>query len=130
MPIRISGVTLPDKKRVEVALTYIYGVGRAESNKILQNLNINPDTKTQELTSGEEQKIRDYIEQNLKVEGELRREVAMNVKRHKDIGTFRGSRHARNLPVRGQRTKTNNRTSRGNVRRTAGSGRKPAAEKT
>lgn len=130
MPIRITGVTLPDKKRVEIALTYIYGVGRAESNKILQSLDINPNTKTQELTSGEEQKIREYIEKNLKVEGELRREVAMNVKRHKDIGTFRGSRHAKNLPVRGQRTKTNNRTSRGNVRRTAGSGKKGGAEKT
>ncbi|MEX0650044.1 MAG: 30S ribosomal protein S13 [Candidatus Andersenbacteria bacterium] len=130
MPVRISGVTLPDKKRIEIALTYIYGIGRAASNKALTHLGINPNTKTFELTSGEEQKLREYIEKNVKVEGELRRDVAMNIKRYKDIGSYRGLRHSKGLPVRGQRTKTNNRTVRGNVRKTAGSGKKAAAEKT
>ncbi len=130
MAIRISGVTIPDKKRMAVALTYIYGIGRPLSEKILSELNISPDIKAQDLTGGEEHKLRDYIEKNIRVEGELRRDIAMNVKRHKDIGTYRGIRHAKGLPVRGQRTKTNSRTVRGNVRKTAGSGRRAAAEKT
>ena len=130
MPIRISGVTLPDKKQIVIALTSIYGLGRPLSERILEEAGISPTTKTQDLTSGEEQALRDYIEKNLRVEGELRRDVAMNIKRHKDIGTFRGLRHTRGLPVRGQRTKTNSRTVRGNVRRTAGSGRKSSNEKT
>ncbi len=130
MAIRISGINLPDKKRMAIALTYVYGIGRPLSEKILAALKINTDVKARDLTSGEEHKLREYIETNLKVEGELRREVAMNIKHHKDIGTYRGARHIKGLPVRGQRTKTNSRTVRGNVRRTAGSGRRSAAEKT
>lgn len=130
MPIRISGVNLPDQKRIEIALMAIYGIGRSLSGKILQELKIDPDAKTRDLTSTEGNKLREYIEKNLKVEGELKREVGMNIKRLKDISTWRGTRHAKHLPVRGQRTKTNSRTVRGNVRKTAGSGRKAAAEKT
>ncbi len=130
MAFRISGVTLPDKKRTVIGLTAIYGIGRSASEKLLAELGISVDTKIQELTSDEEQKLRDYIEKNLKVEGELKREVATNIKRYKDIGSWRGMRHARGLPVRGQRTKTNSRTVRGNVRRTAGSGRKSTDQKT
>ncbi len=130
MAIRISGVTLPDQKRIEIALTHIYGVGRPLSNRILSAAKIDPNTKAKELTVTEEQALREYIEKNIRVEGELKRDVAMNIKRHKDIGTYRGTRHSKNLPVRGQRTRTNSRTVRGNVRRTAGSGRKAAAEKT
>src|SRR5690242_19750558 len=115
MAIRISGVNLPDQKRIEIALTSIYGIGRRESGRILQELSIDPDAKTRDLTSGEEHKLRDYIEKNLTVEGELRREVAANIKHLKDIGTYRGLRHSKRLPVRGQRTKTNSRTVRGNV---------------
>jgi small subunit ribosomal protein S13 len=130
MAIRISGVTLPDKKRVVIGLTHIYGIGPSLSKKILNQLAIDESTKIRDLTTGEEQKLREYIESNMRVEGELRRDISANVKRHKDIGTYRGLRHARHLPVHGQRTKTNSRTVRGNVRRTAGSGRKASAEKT
>lgn len=130
MPIRISGINLPDQKRIEIALMSIHGIGRSLSGKILRELSINFDAKARDLTSVEEQKLREYIEKNLKVEGELRREVAMNIKHLKDIQTYRGGRHAKHLPTRGQRTKTNSRTVRGNVRKTAGSGRKAAAEKT
>lgn len=130
MAFRIAGVTLPDHKRSVIGLTAIYGIGRNVSAQILQELGISGDVKIKDLTGGEEQKIRDYIEKHAKVEGELRREIAMNVKRHKDINSYRGSRHAKNLPVHGQRTKTNSRTVRGNVRRTAGSGRKSSNEKT
>lgn len=130
MPIRISGVNLPDQKRIEIALMSIYGIGRSLSGRILRELEIDPDAKTRDLTSTEEHKLRDYIEKNLKVEGELKREIAMNIKHLKDISTYRGTRHAKRLPVRGQRTKTNSRTVRGNVRKTAGSGRKSASEKT
>lgn len=130
MAIRISGVTLQDKKHVLFALTDIYGIGRQTAAKILQELDINPEVLTRDLTEKEEHALRDYIEKNMRVEGELRREVAMNIKRYRDIGSYRGIRHARHLPVRGQRTKTNSRTVRGNVRRTAGSGRKSSNEKT
>lgn len=130
MPLRISGVNIPDQKRITVALTSVYGIGRSLSERILEELKIDVNTKTKELTSGEEQKLRDYIEKNLHVEGELKREVSANIKHHKDINTYRGARHSRGLPVRGQRTKTNSRTVRGNVRRTAGSGRKSTNEKT
>lgn len=130
MPIRISGVNLPDQKRIEIALMSIHGIGRKLSGRILRQLSIDLDAKTWDLTSTEEQKLREYIEKNVKVEGELRREVAMNIKHLKDINTYRGVRHAKHLPTRGQRTKTNSRTVRGNVRKTAGSGRKAAAEKT
>lgn len=128
--IRIAGVNLPDNKRAVIGLTAIYGIGRSLSARILSELGISPDVHVGQLTSGEEQKIREFIESNVKVEGELRREAAMNIKHHKDIGTLRGTRHSRGLPVRGQRTKTNSRTVRGNIRKTAGSGRRPAAEKT
>ena len=130
MAIRISGINLPDNKRIVIALTSVYGIGRPLSLSILKQLKISEHTKTRELTSQEEQGLRDYIEKNVKVEGELKREVVMNIKHYKDINSFRGSRHAKNLPVRGQRTKTNSRTVRGNVRRTAGSGRRSSAEKT
>lgn len=130
MALRISGVNLPDQKRIAIALTSIYGIGRPLATQILQQLKINPDTKTKDLVIAEEQKLREYIEKNLKVEGELRRLVAQNIRHQRDVGTYRGTRHAKHLPVRGQRTKTNSRTVRGNVRRTAGSGRKTTAEKT
>lgn len=130
MPVRISGVNLPDQKRIEIALMSIYGIGRKLSGTILRELEIDPNARTRELTSTEEHKLRDYVEKNLKVEGELKREVTMNIKHLKDIASWRGARHAKRLPVRGQRTRTNSRTVRGNVRHTAGSGRKTAAEKT
>jgi small subunit ribosomal protein S13 len=130
MAVRISGINLPDNKHIRIALTEIYGIGLNLSDRILKELNIDGATKARDLTTKEEQSLRDYIEKNLKVEGELRREIMMNIKRLKDIGCYRGLRHARNLPARGQRTKTNSRTVRGNVRRTAGSGRKSSNEKT
>lgn len=130
MAIRISGVSLPDSKRIEVALTSIYGIGRLLSRRILRELKIDLNTKTKDLTVPKEQALRTYIENNLKVEGELKRNVLLNIKHLKDVGTYRGLRHAKHLPVRGQRTKTNSRTVRGNIRRTAGSGRRAAAEKT
>lgn len=130
MPIRISGVTLPENKRIVIALTAIYGIGRPLSTRILKTLVIDENIKTKDLTGIEEKKLRDYIEENMKVEGDVRREVASNIKHYKDIGSYRGSRHQKSLPVRGQRTRTNTRTVRGNVRRTAGSGRKSTDEKT
>ncbi len=130
MPIRISGVTLPDKKHILFALTDIYGIGRSSAAKILHELNINPEVLARDLTEKEEHSLREYIEKNIRVEGELRRDVSGHIKHHRDIGTYRGLRHAKHLPVRGQRTKTNSRTVRGNVRKTAGSGRKSSNEKT
>ena len=110
---RIAGVDLPRDKRVEVALTYIYGIGRSRSNQILQDTGINPDTRVRDLTEDEVTKLRSYIDKNLVVEGDLRREVALNIKRLIEIGCYRGIRHRRGLPVRGQRTKTNARTRKG-----------------
>ncbi len=110
---RIAGVDLPKNKRIEVALTYIYGIGRSLSRKILGELGINLDTRVKDLTEDEVKKIRDYIENNLKVEGELRQEVIQNIKRLMEIGCYRGIRHKRGLPVRGQRTRTNARTRKG-----------------
>lgn len=127
---RIAGVELPKEKRIDAALPYIYGIGWSLSEKILKKLNIDPSTRTKDLTPTQEGQLRDEIEKNYKVEGELKREVLINIKRLKEINSYRGSRHAKHLPVRGQRTKTNSRTVRGNVRKTAGSGRKAAAEKT
>ncbi len=128
--IRIAGVTLPNKQ-ILYALTAIYGVGLSTSKKIVRSCGINPLTKTQDVTAEEEQKIRNLIEGgDLKIEGELRREIQSHIRRLKEIGSFRGSRHAKRLPVRGGRTKTNSRTVRGNVRKTMGSGRKPTAQKT
>ena len=128
--MRIAGINIPDNKRVEIALTYIFGVGRTLSNQTLQAAKINPDKKAKDLTSDEANKIKEYLENNFKIEGELKRDITQNIKRKKDIGSYQGIRHIRGLPVRGQQTKTNNRTRRGNVRRTMGSGRKPTAQKT
>ncbi|MGB9825513.1 MAG: 30S ribosomal protein S13, partial [Desulfofundulus sp.] len=110
---RIAGVDLPRDKRVEIALTYIYGIGRPTSQKILAQTGINPDTRVRNLTEDEVNRLRDVIEKNYRVEGDLRREVAMNIKRLIEIGCYRGLRHRRGLPVRGQRTKTNARTRKG-----------------
>ncbi len=110
---RIAGVDLPREKRVEVGLTYIYGVGNTRSKQILSSTGINADTRVKDLTESEIARIREYIDEEFKVEGDLRREVAMNIKRLTEIGCYRGLRHRRNLPVRGQRTRTNARTKRG-----------------
>ena len=127
---RIAGITLPKDKRVEIGLTYIFGIGRNSANKILQEAKVNPDTRVKDLSEEETNKLREIIEKNHKVEGELKREVLLNIKRLKEIDSYRGSRHSRKLPVHGQRTKTNSRTVRGNVRKTMGSGHKPTAQKT
>jgi small subunit ribosomal protein S13 len=110
---RIAGVDIPREKRVEVALTYIYGVGLSSSQKILKQTNINPDTRVRDLTEDQVNRLREVIDRTYKVEGDLRREVALNIKRLIEIGSYRGMRHRRNLPVRGQRTKTNARQRRG-----------------
>ena len=110
---RIAGVDLPREKRVEIGLTYIYGIGRTKSNEILKEAGINPDTRVKDLTEDEVIKIREIIDKNYKVEGDLRRETALNIKRLMEIGCYRGLRHRRGLPVRGQRTKTNARTRKG-----------------
>lgn len=127
---RIAGINLPPNKRIEIALTYLYGIGLSLAKKILKELKINPDARVKDLQEDEVNRLRETIEKRYRVEGDLRREVLANVKRLKEIGCYRGMRHAKGLPARGQRTKTNSRTVRGNVRRTMGSGRKAAAEKT
>lgn len=130
MIVRIAGLNLLPNKRIEIALTYLYGIGLSLSKKILKELNVNPDTRTKDLKEEEVNRLRELIEKRYRVEGDLHREILSNIKRLKEIGSYRGSRHSRGLPARGQRTKTNSRTVRGNVRRTMGSGRKPSAEKT
>ena len=110
---RIAGVDLPREKRVEIGLTYIYGIGRASSVKILEKANVNPDTRVRDLTDEEVGRIRDAIDETVTVEGDLRREIAMNIKRLQEIGCYRGVRHRKGLPVRGQKTKTNARTRKG-----------------
>lgn len=110
---RIAGIDLPREKRVEIGLTYIYGIGVASSNKILKEAGVNPDTRVKDLTDDEVNNIRKIIDGSYKVEGDLRREVALNIKRLTEIGCYRGLRHRRSLPVRGQRTKTNARTRKG-----------------
>ena len=127
---RIAGINIPESKRIEIALTYIYGIGQSLAEKILVQAQIDKNIRANKLTVEEVNRLREIIEKNYKIEGELRREKLMNIKRMKDIGCYRGSRHIKGLPIRGQRTKTNTRTVRGNVRRTMGSGRKKAAEKT
>jgi len=117
---RIAGVDLPREKRIEIALTYIFGVGPAVAQQIITVTGINPDTRVKDLTEDEEQKLRAELENNHKVEGDLRREIAMNIKRLMDIGCYRGLRHRQGLPVRGQRTKTNARTRKGPKRTVAG----------
>jgi small subunit ribosomal protein S13 len=126
---RIAGVNLPDEKKAEIGLTHIYGIGRNTAVEILDTLNIDQAKKIKDLTEDEVNKIRELIETTRKVEGDLRREVAENIKRLKEIGSYRGDRHRRGLPSRGQRTKTNARTKRGK-KVTVGSGRKPSAQKT
>ena len=127
---RIAGVNIPENKRIEIALTYIYGIGRSLSRDILEKAKVDPSIRTNKLSNQEVNLLREIVEKEFKVEGDLRREKMMNIKRLKDISCYRGVRHLRGLPVRGQRTKTNTRTIRGNVRRTMGSGRRKAAEKT
>ena len=117
---RIAGVDLPREKRVEIGLTYIFGIGRSTSNKILATTEVNPDTRVKDLAENEINKLRDYIEKNLKVEGDLRREVSLNIKRLVEIGCYRGVRHRRGLPVRGQNTKQNARTRKGPKKTVAG----------
>lgn len=130
MIARIAGVTLPQNKRIEIALTYVFGIGRSLSNKILKTANVNPDIRTKDLGEEEVNRLREIIEKSYRVEGDLKRDILTNIKRLKEIGSYRGGRHSRNLPVRGQRTKTNSRTVRGNVRKTMGSGRKVSTDKT
>lgn len=127
---RLAGITIPDNKHIGVALTYIFGIGPSLSKKILAQANINPRQKASLLKSEELNLLKEIIEKNCKIEGELRREQMMSIKRLKDIGSWRGVRHMRRLPARGQRTRTNNRTIRGNLRKTVGSGKKPAASPT
>jgi len=130
MAVRIAGATIPNEKRIEIGLTYIFGIGRTQANKILNQAQINVDTRVKDLSDEEVNKIRGIIEKEYKVEGDLKREIMGNVKRLKEIGAYRGSRHMKGLPARGQRTKTNNRTVRGNKRVTMGSGRAQSAQKT
>jgi len=125
---RIAGVDLPRDKRVAVGLTYIYGIGLSRSKQILQDTGVNPDTRVRDLTESEIVRIREFIDREFEVEGDLRREVAMNIKRLTEIGSYRGQRHRRNLPVRGQRTRTNARTKRGS-RKTVPGRRRARAKK-
>jgi small subunit ribosomal protein S13 len=131
MAVRIAGVNIPNNKRVEIALTYIYGIGRPRANKILQGAKINPDIRVNDLSEEQVINLRNAVEKGgFPIEGDLRREVLGNIKRLREIKCYRGLRHMRQLPVRGQRTKTNSRTVRGNVRKTMGSGRKDTSQKT
>lgn len=127
---RIAGINIPEQKQIVIALTYIYGIGRSLSAKILEQVDIKPETKASALSAAEIGRLKDFIEKTYKIEGELRRQNLVNIKRLKDISCWRGLRHIKGLPVRGQQTRTNNRTIRGNVRKTMGSGRKPASEPT
>ncbi|NMC78155.1 MAG: 30S ribosomal protein S13 [Chloroflexi bacterium] len=126
---RIEGVDLPRNKRVEVALTYIYGIGTTRARSILANTNVNPDVRIKDLTESEVNALREFIGKNFKVEGDLRREVQMNIKRLIEIGCYRGLRHRRNLPAHGQRTRTNARTAKGPKKTVAGRGRRRGATK-
>lgn len=126
---RIEGVDLPRNKRVEVGLTYIYGIGPTRARTILSASNVNPDTRVRDLSESEVNSLRDFIARAYKVEGDLRREVQMNIKRLVEIGCYRGLRHRRNLPVHGQRTRTNSRTRKGPKKTVAGRGRRRGAKK-
>ncbi len=128
--MRVAGITIPKDKQVGIALTYIYGVGRTTAKKILKSVNVAETLRVNKLTQEQEDAIRAIIEKQNTVEGDLRREVQANIKRLKDIKSYRGIRHMKKLPTRGQRTKTNSRTMRGNKRNLATSGKKPAAQKT
>ncbi|OGE81265.1 MAG: 30S ribosomal protein S13 [Candidatus Doudnabacteria bacterium RIFCSPHIGHO2_01_FULL_43_23] len=127
---RIGGVNLPPNKRIEASLQYVFGVGATVAKKALSATGISPDIRTKDLSAGDEDKLRTFIEKNFVLEGQLRQQRNLNIKLLKEIGSYRGMRHSRGLPSRGQRTKTNSRTRRGNVRRTVGSGRKPTDQKT
>jgi len=123
--VRIAGINIPDNKRMEIALTYIYGIGKSLSNQILKKSGVDPNKRASELSDQELNKLRKIIEEKrYATEGDLRRAVMMNIKRLKEIGSYRGLRHSKGLPVRGQQTRTNSRTVRGNVRRTMGSGKR------
>ncbi|PIR75771.1 MAG: 30S ribosomal protein S13 [Candidatus Magasanikbacteria bacterium CG_4_9_14_0_2_um_filter_42_11] len=128
--MRVAGVTIPKQKRVVIALTYVKGIGQTSSEKILNTAGIDESIRVKDLTQEQEDKIRSILEGEYKTEGDLRRDVAANIKRLKDIKSYRGTRHMKRLPARGQRTKTNSRTVRGNVRNKAASGKKPGAQKT
>ncbi|OHA09307.1 MAG: 30S ribosomal protein S13 [Candidatus Sungbacteria bacterium RIFCSPLOWO2_01_FULL_59_16] len=128
--MRIVGTVIPDAKQIVYALAYIYGIGIPGARRIVAATKIDPRKRARDLAPEEINRIREVIEKSYRIEGDLRREIMLHIKRHKDIGTYRGLRHIRGLPVRGQRTKTNSRTRRGNVRKTMGSGRKPAASPT
>ncbi len=121
---RIAGVALPAQKRIDIALTYIYGIGRTSAKHIVESAGLDVQTRVKDLTPDQEDKLRAIVEKTYRVEGDLKREVMGNIKRLKEVQCYRGIRHSRGLPVRGQRTKTNNRTVRGNVRRTMGSGKR------
>jgi small subunit ribosomal protein S13 len=126
---RIEGVDLPRNKRVEVGLTYLYGIGPTRAQQILAQTKVNPDTRVKDLSEADVAAIRDFITKNYKVEGDLRREVQMSIKRLIEIGSYRGMRHRRNLPVRGQRTRTNSRTRKGTKKTVAGRGRRRGTKK-
>ena len=128
--MRIAGINIPDNKKIEYSLPYIYGIGLTLTRKILKQVQVDGNTRAKDLTPAEVNRIREVIEKSHKIEGDLRREIMTNIKRLRELQTYRGMRHTRGLPVRGQRTKTNSRTRRGNVRKTMGSGRKAAASPT
>jgi small subunit ribosomal protein S13 len=126
---RIEGVDLPRNKRLEIGLTYIYGIGSSRAREVLSETDVSPDIRVKDLTDADVVKLREYISQNYKVEGDLRREVQMHIKRLVEIGSYRGLRHRRSLPVRGQRTRTNARTRKGPKKTVAGRGRRRGAKK-
>lgn len=128
--MRIAGINIPKEKRIVAALPYIYGIGPSLARKILKQAGLSEDTRTKNLTDVEQDKLRAIVEKSFRTEGDLRRDIQANIKRLKDIKAYRGVRHMRHLPARGQRTKTNSRTVRGNTRKTMGSGRKDAGQKT
>ncbi|OGD24843.1 30S ribosomal protein S13 [Candidatus Azambacteria bacterium RIFCSPHIGHO2_01_FULL_40_24] len=127
---RISGTNIPENKKIIASLAYIYGIGRPLATKIIKHIKIDFNKRAKELTNEELTRLKDFVEKNYKIEGDLKRIIQGNIKRLKEISAYKGYRHFRGLPVRGQRTKTNSRTRRGNVRKTVGSGRKKSAEKT
>lgn len=128
--MRIVGITIPDNKKIEYSLPYIYGIGLSQARKILKQVQVDGNKRAKDLLPAEANRIREVIEKSYKIEGDLRREIMTNIKRLRELSAYRGTRHMRGLPVHGQRTKTNSRTRRGNVRKTMGSGRKPSASPT
>ena len=130
MAVRIAGTILPNDKRVEIGLTYILGIGKSLAEEILEKSKVDPSIRVKDLSEDQANELRVIVEKQYIVEGDLRREISGNIKRLKEIKSYRGSRHAKGLPARGQRTKTNNRTVRGNVRKTSGSGRRDTGQKT